>query len=110
MSNGQHLPRGRFGVKFTHDVTLGSMVVIAISLLMTIQVYFFWSTLTVQIAEARDYQKINRSSIERLNADMRAYSEWAADTSVQLAQQIEILRADVQRLKEDVRALRDRVK
>lgn len=87
------------GVRFTHDVTLGSLITTATAVLMSI---WFYALMANRVEEAQDYQRENRRSIEVLSAEVAAYKARAIQQASELERQVQELQSAIQQLKHEL--------
>lgn len=99
---------GHQPVRFTSEVTLGSVITSVIVLLMAVEVWLFYGLIMDRVDEATGYQRENRAGLERLSNDLHAYKVWTYDEAVGLQKQLTALEGEVGKLKQELADLRRR--
>lgn len=89
-------------IRFTSEITLGSVMTIAIMLMMAVEVLIFYDVVMGKISEARLFQNDNKVSIERLSGDLASYKHWSYEQSQGLAKDVREIQADLIRLQADM--------
>jgi hypothetical protein len=103
-----HVGDGHQPVRFTSEVTLGSIITSVIVILMAVEVWLFYGLIMDRVDEATSYQRKNRLGLEQLSNDLEAYKTWTYDEAAGLQKQLAVLEGDVGKLKQELADLRRR--
>lgn len=89
-------------IKFTRDITFGSLVTILIMILLSGEAYLFYDSVISKVTEAKQSQKINREAIEKLTQELAAYKTWSFDQAISLQKDLKSLQVEIEHIKTEL--------